>query len=382
MNNVERLVNLPFCRSILGRFIDMTDDIAVEERRRDVAFRLNDKVAKQLYLPSEPGEDNEAWLALCELSKKGWFRIELGKVGHGDPEFLSKPRPRLVLNADFEQLIRVHLGREERADARIVAWRQHVDEASSRFSGGSAKLRATPLVVPGLSDHAIINRLIQISDYLGERLYLRELSARLFGGASKILDGKGHIVAELFGHAEPVFMERPISLAVHLPKDWSGGIVFVENETTFVSLVDGRLDSSNSALVYSGGFKASASRIRSDGQAFLTYTRSGFNDDVANRFEDWLLRGVGSCRSFFWGDLDFSGAQILGALRSTFQGTEAWKPGYAPMLDALKSGVGHFPEMVDKELQVDPGLTGCEYMDRELLPAMREMGMFVDQEYV
>lgn len=383
MDRIARLVKSPFCHAVLSRFIDLTDAIALEDRSRNVGFRLNEKIAKSLYAPSEPGEDDEAWFALCELSREGWFRIELGKAGHGEAEFMSKPRPRLILNPQFEAEIRKFIGREERANARLLAWRQHVDQVRQLFPGSVEKLKFLPLEVEGMSDRDVLNRLGKVSTYIGKNLYLRELSARLFDGASKVLDGKGHIISELYGLDLSVFPERPISLAVHLPSNWSGSVLFVENETTFVSLSEGRFaPAAACALVYSTGFKASASRIRGEGRAFLTYTTRSFVGNEIKRFEEWLLGAKGELDSFFWGDLDFAGAQILGALRLTFPGTLAWEPGYLPMLTALKSGVGHQPAMADKEAQIDPGTTGCAFMDNDLLPSMRSTGLFLDQEYV
>ncbi len=369
---------------VLNRFIDLTDKLSVDKRSRNASFRLTDKIAPSLYLPTTPEEDNEAWFALNELSKKGWFRIEIGTVAYGEPDFLSRPRPRLVLNPEIESEIRNRIGRVERPNQRLVDWRWHVDQVSHKFQGSVEKLKFAPLEVEGMSDKEVLSQLAAISGFIGQNLYLRELSARLFSGASKILDGKGQILSDLFASDGQIFPEKPISLAVHIPHNWSSNsVVFVENETTFVSLVKGKFEAASTcALVYSTGFKASAVRIRKEGNAFLTYTSNSDNQNGKKVFEDWLLNGQEELCSYFWGDLDFSGAQILKSLRSTFPRTAAWEPGYHPMLAALKAGIGHSPEIADKEAQIDPGSTGCLFMDDELLPVMRATGLFLDQEFV
>lgn len=82
----------------------------------------------------------------------------------------------------------------------------------------------------------------------------------------------------------------------------------------------------------------------------------------------------------FWGDLDYAGIAILKALRLRFPGIEAWQPGYALMLKQLAGG--HRAGDTGKQEQVDPGGSGCPYADRQLLPAMRQQGRFLDQERV
>lgn len=82
----------------------------------------------------------------------------------------------------------------------------------------------------------------------------------------------------------------------------------------------------------------------------------------------------------FFGDLDYADMQILGSLREVFAGARAWEPGYGMLADAIERGGGHAPGLAAKELQADPGHTGCTYADQRLLPLMRLHGRFMDQE--
>jgi hypothetical protein len=93
----------------------------------------------------------------------------------------------------------------------------------------------------------------------------------------------------------------------------------------------------------------------------------------------WLF-GRSALPVRFFGDLDFSGMQILASLREVFASAEAWRPGYGELIRVLAAGGGHLPEMAAKERQSDPGRTGCPYADGELLSLMRHHGRFVDQE--
>ena len=77
--------------------------------------------------------------------------------------------------------------------------------------------------------------------------------------------------------------------------------------------------------------------------------------------------------------MDAMVAEVTGMLLA-FPDAAAWEPGYSNLLSVALLGGGHHPEAANKERQVDPGATGCLFADEALLPALREIGRFVDQE--
>lgn len=83
----------------------------------------------------------------------------------------------------------------------------------------------------------------------------------------------------------------------------------------------------------------------------------------------------------FWGDLDWSGMQILASLRTSFPEAVAWEPGYRALLNVLEEGGGHLPAVADKTGQRVFASTGCSFADATLLPALARAGRFVDQEW-
>ena len=131
-------------------------------------------------------------------------------------------------------------------------------------------------------------------------------------------------------------------------------------------------------LLYAAGFRGGAKRLLERGGA-VVYVR-----------EDAVLSGAQAVRSFlsspqalpvyFFGDLDYSGMEILRNLRHVFPRAQAWQPGYELLLDLLRAGVGHMADWAGKEGQVDPGSCGCSWADSVLLTALRESRRFVDQE--
>ena len=142
-----------------------------------------------------------------------------------------------------------------------------------------------------------------------------------------------------------------------------------------------------SVLVYAAGFKGSARRLRTR-QGCRLYVRASSSSDSAAQWaggeglqavEEWVF-GSSVLPVRFFGDLDYAGMQILGSLREVFADAQAWLPGYGVLADAIERGGGHAPGLAGKELQADPGHTGCAYADQRLLPLMRLHGRFMDQE--
>lgn len=214
----------------------------------------------------------------------------------------------------------------------------------------------------------------------GRSMALREASARVFQGRSKLLDSRDELL-RLLGADPGQLFEPPIQLLLALPGD--GGftdVLFVENLVTFEHMADARAAIwDRSLLVYAAGFRGSARRLRSRAGSRL-YLRmpSSANADLST-VESWLF-GAADVPVGFFGDLDFAGMQILASLRDVFPCATAWQPGYRVLARLLAQGDGHLPEQASKGQQIDPGETGCPYADQELLPAMRRRGRFIDQE--
>lgn len=226
----------------------------------------------------------------------------------------------------------------------------------------------------------------------GRTMALREASAQVFQGRSKLLDHREELL-RLLGAAPGQFAESPIQLllAPPLPDGTEYGtfkdVLFVENLTTFEHMADARSSVwADSLLVYAAGFRGSARRLRTRAGCRL-YLRAFAPTTSLPAIEAWLFEGLADNRGalhqypvYFFGDLDYAGMQILAGLREVFPYAGAWRPGYAHLASMLAEGGGHRPEQAAKAQQVDPGLTDCAYADEELLPLLRKHGRFLDQE--
>jgi hypothetical protein len=239
------------------------------------------------------------------------------------------------------------------------------------------------VVLEGHSPEDIVFRLNQLPALADSGMLLREVSAKLFWGMSKVLDSDSRqaLVAAVLGVDECPFEESPIQLQVLLPAGELGGVLFIENLMSFEKATRSKADVYRSlALVYASGFKASAKRLRSSEGVSLFYARRGtLGQPQTAAFEKWLFRCGAELPVLFWGDLDWSGMRILATLRDTFGNVAAWEPGYAPMRAHLLAGQGHQPEAAEKSGQRPVAGTGCVYADTQLLPFLATHG-FVDQE--
>lgn len=217
-------------------------------------------------------------------------------------------------------------------------------------------------------------------------LPLREVSAQVFQGRSKVLDNREELL-RLLGAAPAQFPEAPIQLLLDIPAAFDEAL-FIENLVTYEHMADLRAPAwRRSLLVYAAGFKGSARRLRSRHGCRLYVRASPPSGNVEpsarveglRAVEDWVF-GSSNLPVRFFGDLDYAGMQILGSLRGVFADAQAWTHGYDALADALVRGGGHAPGLAGKELQADPGRTGCAYADQRLLPLMRLHGRFMDQE--
>ncbi|PUA18249.1 hypothetical protein C7W93_13755 [Glaciimonas sp. PCH181] len=211
-------------------------------------------------------------------------------------------------------------------------------------------------------------------------LLLRQVSAELFWTKSKILDKRQELVAIILGLEECPFPLMPVQLQVFLPKQGYDSVLFIENQTTFEQAIreaDGRF--SGLAIIFAAGFKGSAKRLRLRSGSSLYFSVEGdLSSAATGKFAAWLYKdgGDNNLSSWFWGDLDYAGMGILQTLKNSFIALEAWQPGYAPMLEALRNGGGHSPENIQKKVE----RTGCQYADNILIPALHTISKFVDQE--
>jgi hypothetical protein len=282
---------------------------------------------------------------------------------------------KIAFSPDVEEVLRVWLGRAWSEPAMGI-WRRAIERHAAAFHDGGAALSTQRIVIENRSADDVVGALASAARFTVP-MTLRQVSATIFWGNSKILDDRAALVAASLPHLE--ILDRPLVIAAYLPAHCDG-VLFIENQDTYTRAVSGvPAEARALALVYAAGFRGSASRVRSRSGSLLHYAGPG-RSEFTERFEAWWYdEGAAPGPAYFWGDLDFAGMQILKALRSRFAGLGAWQPGYEPMRAALGVGGGYGVVADDARGQVDPVVTGCAYADTVLLPAIRQYGQR-DQE--
>lgn len=360
--------------------------------RGPVRLPLDRKTAPELHVAADADQLQLLVMLLDDLCETGWVGLQI----EPPREFSSftDRKPRLELR-NFDELA-AWVGYTPRALRWQRQWLDHLATcwaAPPATRGGLVPedpqtlleyLARNPMrQLEGLSLAEAAHSLSALLELCrsGRSMALRELSARVFQGRSKLLDDRDELL-RLLGAAPGQFFEPPIQLLLALPAcgDFAD-VLFVENLVTFEKMADARSPAwDRSLLVYAAGFRGSARRLRSRGSCRL-YLRAPSAEASLSAVEAWLF-GTAQVPVSFFGDLDFAGMKILANLREVFPNACAWQPGYRVLLCLLTRGGGHLPEQASKSLQADPGKTGCTHADQDLLPAMRRHGRFVDQEAV
>lgn len=364
-------------RTLANAAIDMLDRQPAAARANRIVVRFTEVNAPDIMDSRSIEERERAWEAIDAAASTGLFLIDYARHRrHGE---LHEIGPKFVVppDAEAEAGLRERLGRPPPGIARAQAWREAAVEAGLVSFEDAAALGVVS--VPGRSAREVALALACVRGIADEQLLLREASAKLFWGQSKVLDGKEDVVARVLGRPECPFPERPVALQVHFdehPRE----ILFVENWTTFESLRRKRLGN-GLALALSSGYRGTARRLRSPEGVSTYYSRAcTIQPDAIEAFE--ALLSEGSAPVWFWGDLDHAGMGILRALRASFATASAWRPGYAPMLAHLIGGEGHAPGESRKRGQRTVEFTGCEWADAHLIPALASTGRFLDQEAI
>lgn len=377
----------PFLLRLATRLLAKADRSATGDGAR---LKLDRNAAPELYDHVDVESLRRLELLLDEWCATGWVRLLLARP----KDFASwvDRNPQLEL-LDFEALA-LWAGFQRRAEQ----WNQQLLASLIEHWAPAAGTEKQALIdyllrspVAALAEMSTADALRSLSTLQtlcasGATMPLREASALVFQGRSKVLDKRDELL-RLLGAATRQFHEAPIQLLVDIPAGFDEAL-FVENLVTFEQLADQRRPAwSRTLLVYAAGFKGSAKRLRTR-QTCRLYVRPSHGDVVA--FDPSIGSGLAAVSAWlfgqavlpvhFFGDLDFAGMQILASLREVFPDADAWRPGYQDLAERLAAGGGHPPETAAKERQIDPIKTGCGYADGVLLPLMRQVMRFVDQE--
>jgi hypothetical protein len=345
------------------------------DRQRGVDRQRRISLAAQDHLPSLRRTDaaaDQTWSLIQDLDRRGVLTIRRSARSPYDVDWTGT---KIAFAPEVEETLRIWLGRDWSEPAALV-WRRAIERHAASFHDAGAALATQRIVIENRSADEIVGALAAAAR-MTVPMTLRQLSATVFWGDSKILDDRGELITALLPRLQ--IRERTLVVAAYL-REHCRGVLFIENQDTYTAAVAGIPEEARElALVYAAGFRGTAARIRSRSGSLLHYAGPGGSGFVETFDAWWYDGGPALGPAWFWGDLDFAGMQILKGLRERFEGMRAWRTGYEPMRIQLETGGGHGGKIGDLGRQVDPVLTGCEYADAVLLPVIRLHGQ-VDQE--
>ncbi len=364
--------------SFLERLVDRMDAAELRGASKAQSVPLNIKTWPELVDARFESDKEALWAEACELHARGWIRVTPQAATRSASGYAKEVRVSVLSPSE----VRVAVGRPERVKSAAERWKEAVSEHLDAPLSVKESVGNYCIELSGRSMADVVLRLNELQLLKGQPLLLREVSARLFWGMSKVLDDRQRLVAALLGELECPFPASPIQLLVQLPEGGLREVLFIENQMSFEQAVrSGSPHLEGVAVAYASGFKGSAQRLRSTSGVSIYYSQKWTSTpELRGMFETWLRAESMERPTYFWGDLDWSGMGILRAMRQSFPAIQAWPMGYQPMLHHLRNGQGHAPCEADKQGQVPVASTGCPYADEKLLPALRSTRAFVDQE--
>lgn len=166
----------------------------------------------------------------------------------------------------------------------------------------------------------------------GRQLPLREVSARVFQGRSKILDSRDELL-RLLGASPGQFLEAPIQLLVALPDD-PGAIdeaLFIENLVTFERLADFRHATwRHVLLVYASRFQRQRSASALNGKVVASTCRLSslsIAQEGGLHAVQLVVRRDRSAGAILWRSRLLRNADFAPA-REVFANAQVWVPGF------------------------------------------------------
>lgn len=372
--NLEVLLADISITTVCNRLLDKLDKQPMSQRSNNLTIPIDEKQFSELYSPSEIDEDIRLEEKIHALISLGLFEVQQTKKKAYLP--LSQRNARLVFNADFEENLRVFYNREIEQDN----WLEALNEKNVPDKKLLEFFRNNPLKVKNKSDEEVVQQLLRWSKNIESNSARRE-SARCFWGLSKIFDNQ-EAYKTYFNLGD-----MSVSLLLYMQTSMVNEVLFIENKDTFYEVCDSKNEIfKNSVIIYASGYQASAKRIRQrNGSTMYLESSSGHTQESFEKFEVWFYRENNEKISvYFWGDLDYEGIHILKALKVNFENIDAWENAYRIMLEEVKKGFGHTPEMSGKERQilVQNKLLGCHYADKVLIPRLLNKALFLDQEFI
>lgn len=372
---VESVLEYKICKELITYFLRLLNQKESSDRTSSLKLGLNPnakskkKCFDSLYCPEYLKGEIEAEKHLLELEALGIILIEYRDKKHTFP--LYKRKAMIYFKDEFENECRKLLKME--LSNLSKEWSDAIEETLLSLDKKEKLKSLTPIEYKNKTSKEIVSKIEEYLMLKRENDFIREASAFIFWGHSKMLDSK----VDYWDFLKVI--QKPIQIIAYVPSIECRDILFIENEQTFESLKRKPYIADKYILIFLSGFMGTASRLTN--KEYRSFYKDSKKGIVKGNFLNSIFDNQNEFNYLFWGDLDYEGVNIYLALKKTFPKVRSWKYAYDIMIKQLLKANGHDAVAAEKEKQKKPNFTGDEYIDNILIPNMDQYGFF-DQEGV
>jgi hypothetical protein len=255
----------PEVQQLLHRLVDGLDAAEGRGSLKARSLLLGSRTWPALYGAPFESTKEHLWQCVRQMGQWGWLSSSPPLALQSESGYAMEPRLTVVSVA----AVREAAGRPERVKSASELWGEAVENSLRASPEAKAAVTQFLVDVPGRTAAEVVERLNLLPDLRSRQLLLREASAHLFWGMSKVLDNRQ-------------------ALQVWLPARDFDGVLFVENQMSFEKLIRTARPEQGLAIVYAAGFRAGAQRLRAPGGASLFYSSAGDLSEASRAmFERW-----------------------------------------------------------------------------------------------
>ena len=229
MSSKPLWLGAPGIRDFLNLLVNRLDSAELRSSGKAQSIALTEKVWPALFKAPFESAKEELWEHVVEMCNWGWLKVKPEAALKSASGYAESPRIVVVDVA----AVRKAVGRTERIKSSVERWRKAVNRGLLASEEAREAVGEFCIDMPDHSMDEVVERLNELPSLATQPLMLREASARLFWGMSKVLDKRQGLVAAVLGVDECPFPESPIQMQVYLPEGGYAAALFIENQMTF-----------------------------------------------------------------------------------------------------------------------------------------------------
>ena len=194
-------------RELLNLLVDRLDSAEQRGSATSQSVALTEKTWPTLHASPFESRKEELWEHVIEMCRWGWLQVKPERALTSASGYASAPRVT-VLN---EAAVREAVNRPQRIKSSVERWRNAVDASLDASDAVKCVVGEFCIDMPDHSMDEVVQQLNRLPSFSDQPMLLREVSAQLFWGMSKVLDKRQGLVAAILGLDECPFRSRPFT---------------------------------------------------------------------------------------------------------------------------------------------------------------------------